>query len=62
MCLIRRLCGKHGVKVGIILCDDGGTRLYEFGLRYYDAFCTVEDNNKIFPDMPDMDFANRTEL
>ncbi len=36
--------------------------LYEFGLRYYDAFCTVEDKERVFPDMPDMDFANRTEL
>ena len=36
--------------------------LYEFGLRYYDAFLTVEDKDKVFPDMPDMDFAGRTEL
>lgn len=36
--------------------------LYEFGLRYYEAFLTVEDKDRVFPDMPDMDFANRTEL
>lgn len=36
--------------------------LYDFGLRYYDAFLSVEDKDKVFPDMPDMDFANRTEL
>ncbi len=36
--------------------------LYEFGLRYYDAFLTVEDKDRVFPDMPDMDFANRTEM
>ncbi len=36
--------------------------LYEFGLRYYDAFLTVEDKDRVFPDMPDMDLANRTEM
>ncbi len=36
--------------------------LYEFGLKYYDAFCSVEDKSRVFPNMPDMDFANRTEL
>jgi len=36
--------------------------LYEFGLRYYDAFLTVEDKDRVFPDMPDMDLANRTAM
>ena len=36
--------------------------LYEFGLRYYDAFLTIEDKDRVFPDMPDMDFATRGEM
>ena len=36
--------------------------LYEFGLRYYDAFRALEDPNKVFEEKPDPDQALRTEL
>lgn len=36
--------------------------LYEFGLRYYDAFKTVEDKNRVFDEKSKMDDAIRTEM
>lgn len=36
--------------------------LYEFGLRYYEVFKTLENKNKIFADKPDDDTAVRGEL
>ncbi len=61
------------IERGAYVCGDGlecnpdilhfsSKGLYDFGLRYYDAFLAVEDKDRVFPDMPDMDFANRTEL
>ena len=38
---------------------------YTIGQLYVDGkfFCnTVEDKDRVFPDMPDMDLANRTEM
>ena len=65
-------CAKK-IQRGAYVCADGlgcnpdilhfsAKSLYEFGHRYYDAFCTVEDKERVFPDMPDMDFANRSEI
>lgn len=36
--------------------------LYEFGLRYYDAFATVEDKARVFTEKADMDAAFRTDM
>ena len=36
--------------------------LQEFGLRYYAAFCTIEDKNRIFDEKDKMDDAVRTEM
>ena len=36
--------------------------LLEFGLRYYDAFKTVEDKNRVFDEKSKMDDAIRTEM
>ena len=36
--------------------------LQEFGLRYYDAFCKVEDKTRIFDEKAKMDDAVRTEM
>lgn len=36
--------------------------LYEFGLRYYDAFATVEDKARVFMEKADMDAAFRTDM
>jgi hypothetical protein len=36
--------------------------LYEFGLRYYEAFRTIEDTERVFPEKVDMDAAYRTAM
>ena len=36
--------------------------LYEFGLRYYEAFRAVEDTERVFPEKVDMDAAYRTAM
>ena len=36
--------------------------LYEFGLRYYDAFSAIEDKTRVFEEKADMDAAFRTAM
>ena len=36
--------------------------LREFGLRYYEQFCLLEDKNKVFEEKPDWMAALRTDL
>lgn len=36
--------------------------LYEFGLRYYEAFRSVEDKERVFEEKADMDAAFRTDM
>ena len=36
--------------------------LYEFGLRYYEAFASVENKTRVFVEKADMDAAYRTDM
>lgn len=36
--------------------------LYEFGLRYYRAFLSIEDKGRVFSEKPAVDDAKRTEM
>ena len=36
--------------------------LREFGQRYYEVFCTLEDKNRTFAEKPSWEFAVRGEL